>query len=172
MYNESELKKWFVLQTKPRREKIVLQQIEQKKIEVYSPFIEKIRIWSDRKKKIQVPLFSGYVFIHGDESERIKAITETIGAMKYIYFQKRPAVVSDMEIEIIKQALLSPEKISIEEKRIKKGDLIVVSHGLFKGMKGYVNEFRGKYKLTVNLEELSYSFNIILNSNEVSLLKL
>ena len=170
MYNESEFKKWFVLQTKPRKEKIVLQQIEQKKIEVYSPFIEKIRIWSDRKKKIQVPLFSGYVFIHGDESERIRAITDTIGAMKYIYFQKRPAVVSDMEIEIIKQALLSPEKISIEEKRIKKGDLIVVSHGLFKGMKGYVNEFRGKYKLTVNLEELSYSFNIILNSNEVSLL--
>ena len=170
MYNDSELKRWFVLQTKPRKEKIVLQQIEQKKIEVYSPFIEKIRIWSDRKKKIQVPLFSGYVFIHGDESERIKAITDTIGAMKYIYFQKRPAVVSDMEIEIIKQALLSPEKISIEEKRIKKGDLIVVSHGLFKGMKGFVNEFRGKYKLTVNLEELSYSFNIILNSNEVSLL--
>ena len=115
-------------------------------------------------------MFSGYIFIHGDESERIRAITDTIGAMKYIYFQKRPAVVSDMEIEIIKQALLSPEKISIEEKRIKKGDLIVVSHGLFKGMKGFVNEFRGKYKLTVNLEELSYSFNIILNSNEVSLL--
>ena len=170
MYNESELKRWFVLQTKPRKEKVVLQQIEQKKIEVYSPFIEKIRIWSDRKKKIQVPLFSGYVFIHGDESERIKAITDTIGAMKYIYFQKRPAVVNDREIEIIKQALLSPEKISIEEKMIKKGDLIIVSHGLFKGMKGYVNEFRGKYKLTVNLEELSYSFNIILNSNEVSLL--
>ena len=170
MYNESELKRWFVLQTKPRKENIVLQQIEQKKIEVYSPFIEKIRIWSDRKKKIQVPLFSGYVFIHGDESERIKAITDTIGAMKYIYFQKRPAVVNDREIKIIKQALLSPEKISIEEKMIKKGDLIIVSHGLFKGMKGYVNEFRGKYKLTVNLEELSYSFNIILNSNEVSLL--
>jgi len=170
MYKESELKRWFVLQTKPRKEKIVLQQIEQKKIEVYSPFIEKIRIWSDRKKKIQVPLFSGYVFIHGDESERIKAITDTIGAMKYIYFQKKPAVVNDREIEIIKQALLSPEKISIEEKRIKKGDLIIVSHGLFKGMKGFVNEFRGKYKLTVNLEELSYSFNIILNSNEVSLL--
>ncbi len=170
MHNESEFKRWFVLQTKPRKEKVVLQQIEQKKIEVYSPFIEKIRIWSDRKKKIQVPLFSGYVFIHGDESERLKAITDTIGAMKYIYFQKRPAVVNDREIEIIKQALLSPEKISIEEKRIKKGDLIIVSHGLFKGMKGYVNEFRGKYKLTVNLEELSYSFNIILNSNEVSLL--
>lgn len=170
MLNEDGSRKWFVLQTKPRNEKTVLLQIEQKKIEVYSPFIEKIRVWSDRKKKIQVPLFSGYVFIHGNEDERKRAIAETVGALRYLYFQKRPAVVSEKEIDLIKQALLMPEKISIEEKKIKKGDLIQVTHGLFKGMKGYVNEFRGKYKLTVNLEELSYSFNIILNSNEVSIL--
>lgn len=170
MINGDESKKWFVLQTKPRNEKIVIHQIEQKKIEVYSPFIEKIRIWSDRKKKVQTPMFSGYVFIHGNEEERKRAISETIGALRYIYFQKRPAVVSDREIEMIKEALLMPEKVSIEEKKIKKGDQILVTHGIFKGMKGFVNEFRGKYKLTVNLEELSYSFNIILNSNEVSLI--
>ena len=168
---ESDPKKWFVLQTKPRNEKIVLSQIEQKEIEVYAPFVETIRIWSDRKKKIQVPLFSGYLFIHGNEEERLRAISGTIGALKYIYFQKRPAVVSDREIELIKTALMEPEKISIEEKQIKKGDLILVTHGVFKGMKGYVNEFRGRFKLTVNLEELSYSFNIILNSNEVSLIR-
>jgi len=48
--------------------------------------------------------------------------------------------------------------------------MIIVTHGIFKGMKGYVNEFRGNYKLTINLEELAYSFSIILNSNEVSVL--
>ncbi len=164
-------KKWYVLQTKPRNEKLVLLQIEQKGIEAFTPFVEKIRIWSDRKKKIQVPLFSGYVFIHGDEKERIYAINSTVGALKYLYFEKRPAVVSAKEITLIKQALLEPEKISIEEKKIKKGDEIIVSRGIFKGMKGFVNDFRGNYKLTVNLEELSYSFSIILNSNEVTLLK-
>ena len=45
--------------------------------------------------------------------------------------------------------------------------MIKVTYGHFKGMKGIVNEFRGKYKLTVNLEELSYSVSIILNSNEI-----
>lgn len=163
-------KKWYVLQTKPRNEKLVLRQIEQKGIEIFAPFMEKIRIWSDRKKKIDVPLFSGYVFIYGSEEERLRAITNTSGAIRYIYFEKRPASVSDREIELIKQTLVEPEKISIEDKKIKKGDPIIVSFGIFKGMKGYVNEFRGNYKLTVNLEELSYSFSIILNSNEVTLL--
>lgn len=170
MNHEIQDRKWFVLQTKPRNETAVLRQIESKEIEAFTPFIEKIRIWSDRKKKIQVPLFSGYVFVHANEVERIRAISNTIGAMRYLFYEKRPAVVSDREIELIRQTMIEPEKIKIEDKKIKKGDLIVVSYGIFKGMKGYVNEFRGNYKLTVNLEELSHSFSIILNSNEVSLL--
>ena len=171
MLNDRFSKNWYVLRTKSRNEKKVLYQIEQKQIEVYVPFIEKIRIWSDRKKKVQVPLFSGYVFVHGDEEERIRAVTNTSGAIRYIYFQNRPAIVSEREIKLIKESLLEPERISIEETHIRKGDQILVTHGLFKGMKGYVNEFRGNYRLTVNLEELSYSFSIILNSNEVELLR-
>ena len=123
-----EIKNWYVLQTRPRNEKVVLNQIEQKKIEVYAPFTEKVKIWSDRKKKIQVPLFSGYVFVLGNEKDRIRAIQNTVGALKYIYYQNRPAVVSDREIELIKLTLLEPEKISIEEKKLNKGDLILVTH--------------------------------------------
>jgi transcription antitermination factor NusG len=171
MIYESDSRKWFVLQTKPRNEKKVFRQIEQKGIEVFLPLMEKVSIWSDRKKKISVPLFSGYVFVNASEQDRIRAITDTTGTLKYLFYDKRPATVSNREIDLIKQSLTAPEKISIEEKKISKGDLILITHGIFKGMKGFVNEFRGKYKLTVNLEELSYSFNIILNSNEVSVLK-
>ncbi|MBS1552706.1 MAG: UpxY family transcription antiterminator [Bacteroidetes bacterium] len=163
-------RKWYALQTKPRSEIVVSKQLENKDIEYFLPLIEKVRIWSDRKKKIKVPLFSGYVFVHATEKERIHAISETFGAVKYIFYENRPAVISDREIEIIKTAVSDPEKISIEDKKIKKGDMIYVTHGIFKGMKGIVNEFRGNYKLTVNLEEISFSFSIILNSNEVSLL--
>lgn len=161
-------RKWYVLQTKPRNEKIVSIQLQQKEIEYFLPLTVKIRIWSDRKKKITVPLFSGYVFVHATEEERQRAISNTSGALKYIFYEKRPAVVSDKEIEIIKLAISEPEKISIEDKKIQKGDQIMVTHGIFKGMKGFVEEFRGNYKLTVNLEELAYSFSIILNSSEVS----
>jgi transcription antitermination factor NusG len=171
MNNSADEKNWYVMQTKPRNEQLVYRQVEQKGIESFLPLVEKISIWADRKKKINVPLFSGYVFVYATEVERIQAITNTSGALRYIFYDKHPAIVKTREIEMIKQALLEPEKVSIENKKIKKGDLIIVTRGIFKGMKGFVNEFRGNYKLTVNLEELSYSFSIILNSNEVSLLK-
>lgn len=166
-----EQKKWFVLQTRPRNESVVQKQVQARCIETFLPQIEKIRIWSDRKKKIQEPLFPGYVFVHGSEDERVSAISGTAGALKYVFFEGRPAEVSEREIMLIRDSLKEPEKISLEQMKISRGDEIVVTHGVFKGMKGRVNEFRGNYKLTVNLEELSYSFSIILSLGEVELLK-
>ncbi len=162
-------KKWYVLRTRPRFETVVERQINLKGIETRLPQVEKIRIWSDRKNKISMPLFPGYVFVHADEEERFRAISNTAGAIKYVYFEGRPAVIKDREIKLIEDSIKDPERITLEEKKISKGDDIVVTHGIFKGMKGKVNEFRGNYKLTVNLEELSYSFSIILSSGEVEL---
>jgi len=159
------------MQTKPRSETIVHRQVLMKNIEVFLPAVEKVRIWADRKKKVHVPMFPGYVFVCANEAERVQAISNTLGAIRYIYYEKRPAVVSPREIELIRQTLIEPEKISIEDKKINKGDMVIVTHGVFKGMKGYVNNFRGNYKLTVNLEELSFSFSVILNSSEVEVLK-
>jgi transcription antitermination factor NusG len=163
-------KKWYVLQTKPRNEAVVHKQIMSKDIESLLPQVEKIRIWSDRKKKILQPLFPGYVFVHGNEEERLRAITNTAGASRYIFYEGRPAIVSEREIRLIEDSLREPERITLEQKRINRGDDIVITHGVFKGMKGKVNEFRGNYKLTVNLEELSYSFSVILSLSEVELI--
>ena len=161
------IRKWYVIRSKPRWEKKVTSQIEKKQIEVFLPIIEKIRIWSDRKKKIQEPMFSGYVFVKATEKERLAAISNTAGAMGYIFFNKRPAVIRDEDIEYIKLSLKEPERISLEEKQIKKGDYITVKRGPFRGMKGYVNDFKGEYKLTVNLEELSTAFSVTLLLDEV-----
>jgi transcription antitermination factor NusG len=161
--------KWFVIRTKPRWERKVANQIEKKEIEVYVPVIEKIRIWSDRKKKVREPMFSGYVFVFGNEEERLRAISQTIGAMSYIFFNKRPAVLRQEEIDYIRLSLKVPERITVEEKQIKKGDFITVRRGPFRGMKGYVNDFKGEYKLTVNLEELSTAFSVTLMLDEVEM---
>jgi len=162
------VRKWYVIRTKPRWEKKVAFQIEKKQLEVFLPILEKIRIWSDRKKKIQEPMFSGYVFVRADETERLTAISNTLGAMGYIFFNKRPAVMRDEDILYIKMSLKEPERISIEEKQIKKGDYITVKRGPFRGMKGFVNDFKGEYKLTVNLEELSTAFSVTLMLDEVN----
>jgi transcription antitermination factor NusG len=165
------LKKWFVIQTRPNFEKKVAHQIELKNIEIFLPLITTIRKWSDRKKKIQVPLFNGYLFVHATDTERVEAIKDTAGALRYIFYQKRPAIVTETEINNIKLSLKAPERFKIEHSNIKKGDTVIVKGGVFEGMQGVVTEFRGNYKLNVNISELSLSLSVVLHASEVKLLE-
>lgn len=162
---------WFVIQTKPRNEKRVEEQIIARDVEVFLPLVTSIRYWSDRKKKVQIPLFSGYLFVHATEEERILAIKNTIGALRYLFYEKRPARLTEDEINSIKLSLKEPERVKVEPSKVCKGDLVIVTRGAFSGMKGLVTEIRGNYKLTINLYELSLSLNIVLNPYEVELLK-
>lgn len=167
----SENRNWFVIQTKPRNEQKVEKQIIEKDVEVFLPLITSIRYWSDRKKKIQVPMFSGYLFVHASEDERVHAIKNTIGAIRYLFFEKRPARLTDNEIESIRLSLKAPERVKVEKSNFSKGDMVMVTRGVFRGLKGLITEIRGNYKLTVNIFELSMSLNIVLNPYEIELFK-
>ena len=160
-------KKWYVIQTRPLFEKKVLKQIEDKKIEVFLPLMETIRVWSDRKKRIHKPLFSGYLFVHADNDERVNAISNTIGALKYVMYQKRPAIVTEKEIESIKISLRLSDRVTVENKTIKKGDEVKIMHGPLAGLQGIVTEERGHYKLLVNISELSASLSIEVFADEI-----
>ncbi len=147
------------------------QQIITREIEVFLPLVPTIRMWSDRRKKIFVPLFPSYLFIYGDENERLKAIRGTIGALGYLMYRKRPAIVTEREIENIKISLKEPERIKVDKLIITEGALVEITSGPFRGMTGIVIEVRGSYRLVVNIIELNASLNIELTSSEIKLLK-
>lgn len=164
-------KLWYVIQTRPMFEKKVTRLIENKNVEVFLPLLETIKDWSDRKKKIYTPLFSGYVFVHTTPQERVEAIKEVSGVLRYVSYQNRPAIISPSEIESIKISLNLSERIHTENKIFGKGDLVTIMEGNLRGLTGYVSEVRGRFKLLVAINELSMGFSIELMSDEVSHLK-
>jgi transcription antitermination factor NusG len=87
-----------------------------------------------------------------------------------VTYQKRPAIISEKEINNIKLSLQAPEKIRIEEKKIMEGNLVEITGGIFKGLSGYIKEIRGNYKLIVNIIELNSTFSVQLSSSEIKLL--
>ena len=58
----AEAENWYGLQTRPRHEKIVAQRLEERGVTTFLPLVTEVHRWSDRKKSVQVPLFSCYVF--------------------------------------------------------------------------------------------------------------
>jgi len=55
--------KWYALYTRPRAEKLVFQRLIEEGIETFLPLQKTYRMWSDRKKLIEKPLLSSYVFV-------------------------------------------------------------------------------------------------------------
>ncbi len=76
---------WYVVYTKPKWEKKVAEQLKNAGVECYCPLIVKIHQWSDRKKKVEVPLFNSYVFVRLAEEDR-NLVFQSTGAVRYLFW--------------------------------------------------------------------------------------
>ena len=148
------VKKWFALYTKPRWEKKVSKVLDSKGIECWCPLKKTEKQWSDRKKIVEEPLFSSYVFVHIDETERTKVLM-TDGILNFVYHVGKPAVIREEEIDIIKKYLAETQaSISVQSlNSLDENTRIKVNHGIFMDTTGTVLK-GGKKKVYVKLESL------------------
>ncbi len=134
----SENKHWYALYTKPRHEFKAEEQLKSCGVEFYLPTIVRIKQWSDRKKKVTEPLFSGYIFIHGNERDRLIAL-EQYAIVRSIFFEGRPAIIPDWQIENLRKMLEKGEDIVVTDK-LHIGSKVKIINGPFKDIEGIVYE--------------------------------
>jgi transcriptional antiterminator RfaH len=143
---------WYVVYTKPKWEKKVAERLNEIGVIAYCPLITKISQWSDRKKKIEVPLFNSYIFVQLNEKER-NVIFDIPGAIRYLFWLGKPAIVKDNEIESIQNWLAVPDTFEIKVVTWKKGDKITLDSGPFIAQSAIVQEVKHNHYLLV-LESL------------------
>lgn len=153
---------WYVLYTNPRAEKKVAQQLAAMDVEVYCPLIVKVQQWSDRKKKVELPLFSSYVFVNIDDNEREKVFAAK-GVVRYLFWLGRPAVVKDSEIATIKQ-WLSTDYTEVETENLVKGQEVEIKDGPFKNLTGVVQDIN---RNTVRIMVQSVGVIVTLKYNKL-----
>ena len=139
---------WYVVYTKPKWERKVAEQLEKIGIECYCPLITVVRQWSDRKKKIEVPLFNSYVFVHLAESDR-NLVFNSAGAVRYLFWLGKPAIVKEEEIDVIKQWLHAPDAYDVSLTTVQVGDSIEVESGPFSKQKAIVQEVNKTHYILV-----------------------
>lgn len=130
---------WYVVYTKPKWEKKVAEKLNQIGIECYCPTITKIQQWSDRKKKVEIPLFNSYVFVQLPDAER-NSVFSVPGVIRYLFWLGKPAIVRNDEIESIKTSLNDSNIIDISVTSIKVGDRIKLESGAFSNQDAIVQE--------------------------------
>src|SRR5437879_3415280 len=97
--------RWYAAYTLPRHEKIVAHQLAQKSVDSYLPLYEAIHRWKDRRARVQLPLFPGYVFVQIPLSERLKVL-EIASVLRIVSFSGQAAPLPEGDIEALKSALL------------------------------------------------------------------
>jgi transcriptional antiterminator RfaH len=142
---------WYVIYTKAKNEKKVADRLQLLGINVYCPLVTVVKQWSDRKKKVQMPLLNSYVFVNVEEKER-ESVFQIEGVVRYLFWLGKPAVVREAEISALKEGL-KETIVSYEVHGIKVGDTVPIPSGPFHGKEGIVKQI-SKNSLQLVLAEL------------------
>ena len=150
---------WYVLHTKPRSEKKVEEKLLSLGINAFCPTRSEIRLWKDRKKRIQVPLLPSMVLVNIDTKE-INRVFESSGVIRYMFWLGKRAVVRQSEVDILKKYLKGDYNI-LDSKSldIKAGDNISLSS--FNNEKGIINRVSNN-NIWIYLKSIGYSVKLKL----------
>ena len=158
-------KKWLVFYTKARSEKAVEKNLRKFGFEPYLPLQKVLRQWSDRRKKLEVPLFNSYIFVYDIEAN-IPEILKIPGLSWNIRHNGKPAVLRDKELETIKRFIesgLTIEVGAIED--LRKGDQVKIMDGPMKGAIGYLSGDYNDQKFTIELESIDQVLKVSIEKH-------
>ncbi len=129
--------KWFVFYTRSRQEKKVDDLLKKRGFESYLPLHTVMRQWSDRRKKVEVPLFASYIFVQIEE-HAIQSVLQVPGVAWTIRLNGKPAVLHPKELETIRRFIETGLQIDTSEltDEFFAGDRVKVMDGPLKGAEG------------------------------------
>lgn len=156
---------WYVIYTKSRYEKAVSEKLSLSGIEVFCPLLKRKKLWSDRWKWVEEPLFRSYCFVHIDELEKEKVFLVP-GVVRYVYHCGRPAIVRDKEMELLKNWLMQFDHERIAAGNLNVNDRITIKSGALMYNEAEIVETRGNYAVLF-LEDLGLQVKVDLRKNLV-----
>ena len=149
-----EQRKWYAIYTRPRWEKKVFRLLQEQGCETYCPINRIKRQWSDRMKWVDEPLFKSYLFVRVLESEKL-AVRMTAGVVNFVYWNGKPGIVKDREIEQIRRFMNEHHEVEIQQ-HIEAGSRVKIGSGLLLGREARVLKVdRKRVELVVETLQLT-----------------
>jgi transcription antitermination factor NusG len=156
---------WYAVYTRPRWEKKIAQKLEARGYEAYCPLNRVVRQWSDRKKTVLEPLFKGYVFVQVSEEDKWK-IREIDGILNYVYWNGKPGIIQEKEIETIKRFLNQFSDVEVTEYKLTQESRVRIKAGILLNYEGTVIELQGN-KAVVKIESMGIQLSALFEKKNL-----
>ncbi len=159
---------WYALWVKSRSEFVTSHELSRKGIENYVPAATRVRQWADRKKKVDFPLFPGYVFVHIlPKAEEFLNVVKTRGSVSFVSLEPgRPTLVPPQEIASLKVLLQSGTQLDVFP-ALKEGTAVRVKRGPLSGAVGILAKRKGQDMFLVNIEILGRSVGTRIRAEDI-----
>jgi transcriptional antiterminator RfaH len=151
--------KWYAVYTNPRAEKQVYSRLVENGIETFLPLQKTYRMWSDRKKLVEKPLLTSYIFVK-TRSKFFPHVYKTNGVVKFVTFEGRPASIPQKQIDNLRLLINSDEEIEVSYEKFAQGDNVEVVAGSLIGLTGELIRIGSKNRVVVRIDRLDQ--NLIL----------
>jgi transcription antitermination factor NusG len=151
---------WFAVQTRPRHEKKVATEIDSRGIRVFLPLCSENHQWSDRRRLVHLPLFSGYVFVRlAQTTESRISVLRTNGVMKFVGAGGTGVPIPETEMDAI-QTVLSQRVPFTHHPFLNVGRRVRIRGGSLDGLAGILVAKNGDESLVVSVEIVQRSLSI------------
>lgn len=153
---------WRVFYCRPRAEARAAERLEAAGVETFLPLRATLRQWSDRRKRVLVPLFPGYLFAHVTERERYDALQDE-AVVKTVAFGGTPAVVPAAEIALLRALQAAPDALeAVDRAAFPVGAEVVVARGPLAGVRGRVTGHPRAQTLLVEVASIHQTVRVQL----------
>jgi len=158
---------WYAIHTVARHEKRVARQLEEKRIATFLPLLEQIHRWSDRRCKVEVPLFSCYAFIHvAATAERRQQVLQTQGVLGLVGSESQGTPIPDAEIENLRRAIREKAPCTLHP-FVDAGKRVRIRGGSLDGLEGILVGPAGDESLVVSVKLLRRSVSMQVRGYDI-----
>ncbi len=141
---------WYAAYTCARHEKRVAEQLEQRRVEIFLPLYESVRQWKDRRVRVQLPLFPGYVFVRLALRDRLRVL-QVPSVVRLVGFNGHPTPLPDPEIQSIQTYLARNYRLE-PHAYLRPGRRARVKSGPLQGLEGTVLRKKNRFRIVISLE--------------------
>jgi transcription antitermination factor NusG len=160
---------WYAVHTMPRHEKRIAAQLEEKRVSTFLPLLSQIHRWSDRRTKVEIPMFSCYAFVRIAQTaeERLKVL-RTPGVLAFVGNQWQGTPIPEEQIESLRTAIR--EKIPcVAHPYIRIGQRVRIRGGSLDGTLGILVGQGSEHSVVVSVELLQRSVAVRVEGYDIEL---
>jgi transcription antitermination factor NusG len=158
---------WYALLTRARHEKIVDQRLKERGVGTFLPLVSEVRRWSDRKKTIECPLFSCYVFARLSPAyDRRLQVLQVDGVLSLVGTKTEAVAIPDEQIDAVRKVI--GERVHWRSHPfLKAGQRVRIRGGAMDGVEGILVSRSEEHTFVVSIEAIQRSLAVRIEGFDV-----